>query len=126
MRAVNLLPPDNRGASKASAELGAGPEAKGGAGAFVVLGVLAACVAGTAGVVLADNTIKQRSADLEAEVARYKKLLVEAGGGNWEQLHEWAKKERELSEELEKVLKAWVSLSDEVARANQASSTAPR
>jgi Tfp pilus assembly protein PilN len=65
VRAVNLLPPDNRGASKASAELGAGPEAKGGAGAFVVLGVLAAAVAGTAGVVLADNTIKQRSVDLQ-------------------------------------------------------------
>ena len=64
MRAVNLLPPDTRGASKASAELGAGPEAKGGAGAFVVLGVLAACVAGAAGYVLAENTIKQRSVDL--------------------------------------------------------------
>ena len=61
MRAVNLLPPDTRGASKASAELGAGPEAKGGAGAFVVLGVLAACVAGAAGFVLTDNTIKQRN-----------------------------------------------------------------
>ena len=67
MRAVNLLPPDTRGASKASAELGAGPEATGGAGAFVVLGVLAACVAGVAGHVLTDNTIKQRNADL-AEV----------------------------------------------------------
>ena len=74
MRAVNLLPPDNRGASKASAELGAGPEAKGGAGAFVVLGVLAACVAGTAGVVLADNTIKQRSVDLQ-EVAQQQQVL---------------------------------------------------
>lgn len=65
MRAVNLLPPDTRGASKSSAEL-ATPEAKGGAGAFVVLGVLAACVAGVAGVVLTDNTIKQRNADLDA------------------------------------------------------------
>src|SRR3954447_6388748 len=67
MRAVNLLPPDTRGASKVSADLGAGPEAKGGAGPFVVLGVLAACVAGAAGYVLTENTIKQRSADL-AEV----------------------------------------------------------
>ena len=65
MRAVNLLPPDTRGASKSSAELAAGPEAKGGAGAFVVLGVLAACVAGVAGIVVTDNTIKQRNADLE-------------------------------------------------------------
>ena len=74
MTAVNLLPPDNRGASKATTELGAGPEAKGGAGAFVVLGVLAACVAGTAGVVLADNTIKQRNVDL-ADVAQQQQSL---------------------------------------------------
>jgi Tfp pilus assembly protein PilN len=65
VKAVNLLPPDTRGASKSSAELAVGPEAKGGAGAFVVLGVLAACVAGVAGVVLTDNTIKQRTADLD-------------------------------------------------------------
>ena len=64
VRAVNLLPPDMRGASKAAAELGAGPEATGGAGAFVVLGVLAAAVAGTAGYVLTENTIKQRQSDL--------------------------------------------------------------
>lgn len=65
MKAVNLLPPDTRGASKSSAELAVGQEAKGGAGAFVVLGVLAACVAGVAGVVLTDNAIKQRTADLD-------------------------------------------------------------
>jgi Tfp pilus assembly protein PilN len=78
VRAVNLLPPDNRGASKASAELGAGPEAKGGAGAFVVLGVLAACVAGAAGVVLADNTIKQRSVDLQEAVQKQSALQQQA------------------------------------------------
>lgn len=65
MKAVNLLPPDTRGASQSSAELAVGQEAKGGAGAFVVLGVLAAAVAGVTGVVLTDNTIKQRNADLE-------------------------------------------------------------
>ncbi|MDA0173659.1 PilN domain-containing protein [Solirubrobacter taibaiensis] len=74
MRAVNLLPPDTRGASKSSAELAVGPEAKGGAGAFVVLGVLAACVAGVAGVVLTDNTIKQRNADLD-RVAQQQQVL---------------------------------------------------
>ena len=42
VRAVNLLPPDMAGASKASGDLGARPEATGGAGPFVVLGVLAA------------------------------------------------------------------------------------
>jgi Tfp pilus assembly protein PilN len=78
MRAVNLLPPDTRGASKASAELGAGPEAKGGAGAFVVLGVLAACVIGTAGYVLAGNDVKQRTADLAAVTARQQALASQA------------------------------------------------
>jgi Tfp pilus assembly protein PilN len=78
MRAVNLLPPDTRGASKASAELGAGPEAKGGAGAFVVLGVLAACVAGVAGHVLSSNTIKQRQADLAEVTVRQQALQSQA------------------------------------------------
>jgi Tfp pilus assembly protein PilN len=74
VRAVNLLPTDLRGASKATAERGAGPEATGGAGAFVVLGVLAACVAGAAGFVLTENTIKQRNADL-AEVTQRSRAL---------------------------------------------------
>ena len=78
MRAVNLLPPDTRGASKASAELGAGPEATGGAGAFVVLGVLAACVAGVAGHVLINNTIKQRQADLAEVTQRAQALQSQA------------------------------------------------
>src|SRR5215216_5275032 len=78
MRAVNLLPPDTRGASKVSADLGAGPEAKGGAGPFVVLGVLAACVAGAAGYVLTDNTVKQRQADLAQAQARQAALQNQA------------------------------------------------
>ena len=64
--------------------------------------------------------LEGRIAELEAEVARYKKLLVEASGSNWEELHGWAKKERELSSELEKVMHAWVSLSEEL------SATAPK
>ena len=58
--------------------------------------------------------LEARVSELEAEVAHYKKLLVEASGSNWEELHNWAKKERELSGELEKVFKAWVSLSEEL------------
>jgi Tfp pilus assembly protein PilN len=67
-----------RGASKASAELGAGPEATGGAGAFIVLGVLAACVAGIAGSVLSANTIKQRQADLAQVTVRQQALAGQA------------------------------------------------
>jgi Tfp pilus assembly protein PilN len=79
VRAVNLLPTDLRGASsRATAERGAGPEATGGAGAFVVLGVLAACVAGAAGYVLTENTIKQRSADLAEVTARQQALQAQA------------------------------------------------
>jgi len=58
--------------------------------------------------------LEKRVAELEADAAHYKKLLVEATSGDWEQLHEWAKKERELSGELEKVFQAWVSLSEEL------------
>jgi Tfp pilus assembly protein PilN len=78
VRAVNLLPPDDRGAAKAAVDLGAGPEAKAGASAIVVLGVLAACVAGTAGVVLTDNTVKQRGADLEAAMSQQAVLQRQA------------------------------------------------
>jgi Tfp pilus assembly protein PilN len=67
-----------RGATKVSAELGAGPEATGGTGAFVVLGVLAACVAGVAGHVLVDNAIKQRQADLAEVTARQQALQAQA------------------------------------------------
>jgi ATP-binding cassette subfamily F protein 3 len=60
------------------------------------------------------EALERRSAELESDVAHYKKLLREASGSNWEELHEWAKKERELSGELEKVLAAWMSLSEEI------------
>ena len=70
VRAVNLLPPDLRGASKTTAELSVASEASGGAGPFVVLGVLAACVAGVTGYVLAGNTINQRKAELADVTAR--------------------------------------------------------
>ena len=43
-------------------------ETSGGLGAFIVLGVLALCVAGVAGSVLASNVVKERKASL-AEVS---------------------------------------------------------
>jgi ATP-binding cassette subfamily F protein 3 len=67
--------------------------------------------------------LERRSAELESDVAHYKKLLREASGSNWEELHEWAKKERELSGELEKVLAAWLSLSEELGPSPQEGST---
>jgi Tfp pilus assembly protein PilN len=78
VRAVNLLPPDLRGASKTTAELSVASEASGGAGPFVVLGVLAACVAGAAGYVLAGNTVKQRQAELADVTARQQAIAGQA------------------------------------------------
>jgi ATP-binding cassette subfamily F protein 3 len=65
------------------------------------------------------EALERRSAELEGDVQHYKKLLREASGSNWEELHEWAKKERELSGELEKVLAAWLSLSEELGKASR-------
>jgi Tfp pilus assembly protein PilN len=69
MRAVNLLPSDLRGAAPKPARV-AGPEPVQGIGAYVVLGVLALCVAAFAGYILTTNGIKQREADLEATKQR--------------------------------------------------------
>jgi Tfp pilus assembly protein PilN len=72
MKAINLLPPDLKGAPK-----GASPKAKtaatsdepAGIGAFVVLGALALCVAALAAYVLTTNTVKDRQAQLDAATA---------------------------------------------------------
>jgi Tfp pilus assembly protein PilN len=78
VKAVNLLPNDLRGASKTTAERVSAPEASGGAGPFVVLGVLAALVAGIAGYVLTQNAIKQNTADLAEVTARQQALAGQA------------------------------------------------
>jgi Tfp pilus assembly protein PilN len=71
MKAINLLPPDQRGASKSAAPKAAvAPEAPGGIGAFVVLGALALCVVAFAAYVLTTNTVKDRQAQLEAATAQ--------------------------------------------------------
>jgi Tfp pilus assembly protein PilN len=69
MRAVNLLPSDLRGAAAKPAR-SARPEPVQGIGAYVVLGVLALCVAAFAAYVLTTNGIKQREADLAATKQR--------------------------------------------------------
>lgn len=63
MRAVNLLPPDLRGAAIKAAS--AAPRVKAeGIGAYVVLGALALCVAALAAYVMTTNTVKQKQTDL--------------------------------------------------------------
>ena len=64
MRAVNLLPPDLRSGPKGPAPAVASGEKTSGAGAFIVLGVLAFAVLALAAYVLAGNTVKDRQAEL--------------------------------------------------------------
>jgi Tfp pilus assembly protein PilN len=71
MKAVNLLPPDLRGAAKpASAVVARGDDATGRAGAFAVLGALAFCVVALAAYVLVGNTVKDRRAELDQVTAQ--------------------------------------------------------
>jgi Tfp pilus assembly protein PilN len=69
MKAINLLPPDLRGTPKGAAPVAAADE-PGGIGAFVVLGALALCVVALAAYVLTTNTVKDRTAQLEAVSAQ--------------------------------------------------------
>jgi Tfp pilus assembly protein PilN len=65
MKAVNLLPNDQRSAPKAKAASRPKPEPTGGvAGAFMVLGAMAFVVFAVAAFVLAGNTVKERQAEL--------------------------------------------------------------
>jgi Tfp pilus assembly protein PilN len=70
MKAVNLLPPDIRGATKDTAPIAAPPAGRGGAGPFLVLGVLAALVVGVAAYVLTGNALASRKAELAEANAR--------------------------------------------------------
>jgi Tfp pilus assembly protein PilN len=72
MKAINLLPPDMRGAAKGGApkvKTAAASDEPGGIAGFVALGVLVACVAALAAYVLTTNTVKDRQAQLDAVTA---------------------------------------------------------
>jgi Tfp pilus assembly protein PilN len=69
MRAVNLLPPDLRSGPKGPAPAVSSGEKTSGAGAFVVLGVLAFAVLAVAAYVLAGNAVKDRQAELARATA---------------------------------------------------------
>ena len=79
MKAVNLLPPDQRGAGKpASAIVATGDEATGRVGAFAVLGVLGFCVVALAAYVLTGNTVKDRQAQLDQVTAQAASVTARA------------------------------------------------
>jgi Tfp pilus assembly protein PilN len=69
MRAVNLLPPDLRSGPKGPAPAVSTGVENSGAGAFVVLGVLAFAVLAMAAYILAGNTVKDRQAELARATA---------------------------------------------------------
>jgi Tfp pilus assembly protein PilN len=77
MKAVNLLPPDQRGATKATAVATA--THSGGNGAYAVLGALAIGVVAVAGYVLTTNTIKERQAKLDGLTAREQAATAKVG-----------------------------------------------
>jgi Tfp pilus assembly protein PilN len=66
MKAINLLPPDLRRTPRSGAAPVVAADEPGGLGAFAVLGALAVCVIALAAYVLTTNTVKDRTAQLEA------------------------------------------------------------
>jgi Tfp pilus assembly protein PilN len=80
MKAVNLLPPDTRGATKAPAEHAAVVtiDDSSSFGAFAVLGGLVVAVLAIAGIVLAGNAIKDREAKLASVKAQQTQLQARA------------------------------------------------
>jgi ATP-binding cassette subfamily F protein 3 len=52
----------------------------------------------------------------ERELGTLRQRLNEAEGGNWAELHEWANKERSLTERVEKMMSEWLNLSEELAK----------
>jgi Tfp pilus assembly protein PilN len=78
MKAVNLLPPDMRGASKASSERTVVTDDSSGFGAYVLLGVLAFAVLALAGVVLTGNAIKDREAQLASTQTQQQQVAARA------------------------------------------------
>lgn len=59
--------------------------------------------------------LEKQIADLEATLEGFRAELKASDGGNWERLHELALKDREYSELLERAMKEWVTLSEELS-----------
>jgi Tfp pilus assembly protein PilN len=70
MKAVNLLPPDLRGAGSPASAVSSAGDSVGRSGAFGVLGALGFCVVALVAYVLTTNTIKDRQAELDGVTAQ--------------------------------------------------------
>jgi ATP-binding cassette subfamily F protein 3 len=60
--------------------------------------------------------LEKQISDLESTLESFREELKTADSGNWERLHDLARKDREYSELLERAMKEWVTLSDELAK----------
>ena len=52
----------------------------------------------------------------EAELALLREKLRDPPSNDWEQLHEWAKKERTLAQGVEQMMSEWTKLSAELEK----------
>ena len=60
--------------------------------------------------------LEKQIGDLEATLEGFRAELKDAGSNDWERLHELALKDRQYSELLERAMKEWVTLSEELAQ----------
>jgi ATP-binding cassette subfamily F protein 3 len=70
--------------------------------------------------------LEKQIADLEGTLASFREELKGSDGSNWERLHELALNDREYSQLLERAMKEWVTLSDELATLERAGAGAPQ
>jgi len=64
--------------------------------------------------------LERQIADLEATLSGFREELKNTDGGKWERLHDLARKDREYTELLERAMKEWVTLSDDLAKLSSA------
>jgi ATP-binding cassette subfamily F protein 3 len=69
--------------------------------------------------------LEKQVGDLEGTLASFREELKATDGSNWERLHELALKDREYSELLDKAMKEWDKLSDDLARAEPEAGAQP-
>jgi ATP-binding cassette, subfamily F, member 3 len=60
--------------------------------------------------------LEKQVSDLEATLESFRAELKTVDSSNWQRLHDLAHKDREYSELLERAMKEWVTLSDELAK----------
>jgi ATP-binding cassette, subfamily F, member 3 len=64
--------------------------------------------------------LEKQIADLESTLEGFREELKNTDGEKWERLHDLALKDREYSELLERAMKEWVTLSDDLAKLSSA------